>query len=390
MISKYHKGKGFGLLELLISMGLGIFLLSGAVGFLISSKSTYELNDEMSWIQENARYALYKFNEDIRSAGNLGCAGFLADIAGRPLNYKSIVNNDGTWAFNVMTHWGLEGFDGNDAGFPLGSFPAPYKTSGISSLPSSDVISVTHTDHDSPVLNILPGVGIPPVGGGHSDSTSTITVAANDAFDKGDIMVVSDRRCQYSTIAQISAVAGGGLNVLQYSNAGGIVPGNCFDSLYPGKSNCTEPGLSTVSYSGGIVERYNAYAYYVQESSSGIPTLMRKRLGSDGNGAVFFDEEIVQGVENVQVFYGYESDPVLNSDGIANSYRDASEISGAEWRNVVNVRVHLLLRSINEVSTEPQKFRFVGQDYTPSKDRYLRKEFILTVRLRNRTDRLGI
>ncbi|MFT5084284.1 MAG: type IV pilus assembly protein PilW, partial [Lentisphaeria bacterium] len=94
--------------------------------------------------------------------------------------------------------------------------------------------------------------------------------------------------------------------------------------------------------------------------------------------ATAVDEELVQGVENVQVLYGFDS----NGSGVANRYLDADGLAFGDWANVVSVRLHLLFRSFVAVASEPQVYRFADATYTPT-DRFLRQEVISTIALRN-------
>ena len=125
--------------------------------------------------------------------------------------------------------------------------------------------------------------------------------------------------------------------------------------------------------------RVGAHGYFVDTGAHGAPTLYRRELGATGGDASVDDEELVQGVENIQILYGLD----VSGDGFANRYIDADDVPSVDWDDVVTVRVHILFRSFAEVTQSPQTFRFVGTDYTPA-DRFLRQEFISTIELRNK------
>jgi len=55
-------------------------------------------------------------------------------------------------------------------------------------------------------------------------------------------------------------------------------------------------------------------------------------------------EELVEGVETLQVVYGEDT----NGDQQPNIYRSANQVS--DWKNIVSVRIGLLLRSPNDAS----------------------------------------
>ena len=60
---------GFTLLELLISLSLGMLLLTGIGTIYVGSNQTYRVQEENARIQENGRYALEIIGRNIRQAG---------------------------------------------------------------------------------------------------------------------------------------------------------------------------------------------------------------------------------------------------------------------------------------------------------------------------------
>jgi len=69
---KAIKNRGFTLLELMISMVLGLIILGGVGAVMDNSKKNYEIQDYRSRMQENARFALQFLTYDIRMAGYTG------------------------------------------------------------------------------------------------------------------------------------------------------------------------------------------------------------------------------------------------------------------------------------------------------------------------------
>jgi len=63
------KTKGFTLIELMVSILIGLFLLAGLVQIFFASKQTYRLGDGLSRLQENGRFAQYEINRMVRLAG---------------------------------------------------------------------------------------------------------------------------------------------------------------------------------------------------------------------------------------------------------------------------------------------------------------------------------
>lgn len=68
MMSK-NPQQGFSLVELMIAITLGMVLMGAALQFMVSTRQTYELNDDISRIQENGRIALDIMVKDLQMAG---------------------------------------------------------------------------------------------------------------------------------------------------------------------------------------------------------------------------------------------------------------------------------------------------------------------------------
>src|SRR5690606_34685195 len=87
--------------------------------------------------------------------------------------------------------------------------------------------------------------------------------------------------------------------------------------------------------------------------AGGVPSLWMQRFNRD-NTTLTSPEELVEGVENMQLRFGVDTSTTANGDGAIDEYRTAEEVvDGAtdeavidqNWRRVLSVRVALLLRS---------------------------------------------
>lgn len=77
-----HKQSGFTLIELLVAVTISLFILAGVGVVMVSSRSSYEVQDFNARLQENARFAMQFLSHDLRMAGYKGCAP--APLAGIP------------------------------------------------------------------------------------------------------------------------------------------------------------------------------------------------------------------------------------------------------------------------------------------------------------------
>lgn len=350
------KQKGLGLIELMISITLGLFLISGAIGVLVSSKVSYNLNKELTWIQDNARFATRILNRDVRMAGFTGCS--------RRQGFSSTLNpvSSGTGWFIDFEN-AIRGWDGAASDYPTPEFPAAFTSSTVAGLPDSDLMSIRHADG----TEVAVADNIP-------TTSASIDIIGMHDFVDGDILVITD--CEQTTVLQVT----GNNPTRLVHNTGTGTPGNC--SVFLGHLNCSSHSDNRREFraeDGAFIMQMQAHAYYVSAAADGTPTLYRRKLVATGGNPALEDEELVQGVENFQVTYGFDAD----GDGYANRYVNANDVAAGDWVNVVTARMHLLFRSFSQVTSEPQSFRFMGTNYTPT-DRYMRQEFISTVELRNK------
>ena len=69
----YRRGqRGLSLVELMVSMAVGIFLLAGAVSVFGKTRDLYRTNDATARLQETARYAMSTIEADLRMANSWG------------------------------------------------------------------------------------------------------------------------------------------------------------------------------------------------------------------------------------------------------------------------------------------------------------------------------
>ncbi|MDH2079901.1 PilW family protein [Pseudomonas atacamensis] len=74
-----HTSRGFGLIELLIALALGLIVVLGVVQIFIAAKNTYVSQNSAAAMQEDARFVLSKMIQEIRMVGMFGCLGTIVD-----------------------------------------------------------------------------------------------------------------------------------------------------------------------------------------------------------------------------------------------------------------------------------------------------------------------
>ncbi|HEX7080016.1 MAG TPA: PilW family protein [Gammaproteobacteria bacterium] len=78
-----RRATGMTLVELMVALAIGSFLLLGAVTVFVQSRSTFRVADSVSRLQENARFVLDRLEPDIRMAGYFGLTSRPTKLLGR-------------------------------------------------------------------------------------------------------------------------------------------------------------------------------------------------------------------------------------------------------------------------------------------------------------------
>lgn len=349
---KAHRQTGITLVEILIAMLIGAFLIGGVLQIFLNTRQTYRMQEALSRLQENGRFALDFLSKDIRMAGFFGCSSRSFDIA----NVENELKDPSNFAWDITTP--VQGFDDVSAGF----------TTVANVVPGTDVIVLRGLSNGSTPL-ISP----------FSDSAqmfvdtsfnSDCPAASSNTCHEGEILMVTD--CTQGTLFQATQTtpigAGSGVNVVHSATAT-FTPGN------------NSPATFTKSYGDGSqIAKLNTFAYYIRLNGAGVRSLYRSRINVTGSSVnALLAEELVEGIENMQVFYGEDTD----ADGTANYYV-AAGTAGLDMNQVVSIRISLLARTLDDnITHEPLAYTYNGAATTPA-DRRLRRVFSSTIAVRNR------
>lgn len=88
--------RGFGLVEVMLAMVLGLVMSLALTQIFISSKSSYASQTSSASLQEDARFVLSKMVQDVRLVGMFGCLGRVDDAS---------VGNGFSKAFDEPIRW---------------------------------------------------------------------------------------------------------------------------------------------------------------------------------------------------------------------------------------------------------------------------------------------
>jgi len=279
------------MIELMVAMTIGAVLLFGATQVYVNSQKSYGVNETVARLQENARYAMSILEPDIRMSG-----------------YWGLLKVDAVVGQTAQTLPPGAVAAGPDANYCGNNFAIDVSTS-IQGDNDGYVLSATRTGNCDALPDITTGVAW---------ATTPVTTA--------DTLTI--RRA--STVAL--ALPGGGVaNQLQ------ICSSRVAAVLVSDGSGCGAAVPPAVQLANLIVN-----AYYIDQNSTqqaGLPSLRRKTLTSAGGKVVFRDQEVMAGVEDMQVQFGIDPTGVT---GVAQRYVDPNAVPALS--QVVAVRIWLLVR----------------------------------------------
>ncbi len=92
-LNKPARQRGLTLIEIMVALLIGSFLLAGVLQIFIVNKQTYRVQENLSRMQENGRFALDYLNRYIRLAGYIANEPFL-DISNRNQNKRNTLVSD--------------------------------------------------------------------------------------------------------------------------------------------------------------------------------------------------------------------------------------------------------------------------------------------------------
>jgi type IV pilus assembly protein PilW len=342
--------RGISIVELMVAVTLSLIILAVISQVFVGSKATYVTEEGLARIQESGRFTLDTLANDIRQAGYHGCGRM-------PLNTPELVNS--RISGFVPSLMGVQGYryvgaGGNGAGSdwrdgspgpgntPLGAgfFDSVPPASGAGSLvPRSDMLVVRYYTSNGIQLS----AGMVNV----SDPLS-VRETEVDAFQPGSAWMISN--CDEVDTFVVTSITGSGNPRL----LGHTTPDNSTNNL-----------AQTFGVGSELIQVFT-YIYYVADTgrvASGSPVLALFRRSAPN-----FDtpEELVEGVENLQIFFGLAGQEAPASDYDKTWYVPANQISvdfrtnPSNWTKVSSVRLGIVASTAERLSTDSENTAVSG------------------------------
>jgi type IV pilus assembly protein PilW len=271
---------------------------------MVNSKKNYTVQDSLARLQENARFAVDSIVRDLRMVGYFGCADDLAAVR----------NNVNPTASNVFdTSIPVEGLEdmvvGTSTWYPSGTSTSDLYGATVKIVPGTDAL----------IVRFMAGLGTPVLEPYMPQEAAALQIATSNGLKKGDIVMVAD--CSSADVFQITGPTDpNGTGTLNHNTGeAGVEPGN------------NVKALSKIYEEKSFIAKLSALRYFVATTAT-----RPDRPGLYRQNGVEAPQELVEGIESMQVLYGEDTD----GDRVPNVYVSADRV--ANWRNVVSIRIGLL------------------------------------------------
>lgn len=337
--------RGISLVEVMVSMTIGLVILAALVVVYIGSRGSFRTSESLASVQERGRFAIDYLVRDLRQTSYLGCRSRSLSTAD-----ETLFNITATPA--VVLNTAADGIAAFEDGTGWTNPTAVTRARG-------DVLQIMRVANQSaPVTN-------------HNQAARTITVQNNAmGLRNGDIVMVGS--CQHSMLFRVTNNPPTAMTpqVIEFMTTG----------AGPGGTAGNVAGVSVENLSPNLrpqAMRVMEVHYFIGTNALGRPALYRS-----ASGVV---EELVDNIEDLDLVFAIDN----NADGLADAYTRANGV--VDWGQVISVRVSLVVvGDENNVTTNAQTYAFRDTDgdgvpeAQTAPDRRLRQVFTSTVALRNR------
>lgn len=323
------KNKGFTLVELMVAIAIGTFMLGVMGKVLLDMKKTSITQTNIQKIQNDVNFSMEKINRDLRASGFRGCVS----TYDTSLSWVNFVNASGTSSY-PSSMIPIQGNYGS-AGFSPG---LDSSLTGLNPLNNFDVLTIRETVGEPLILTTDMS---------NPSSVMIVSGGANTTLSVSDFAIISS--CSATSLFKVSSV-----NSTQITSTNGSGIGNTFAA-------------------GSQIYNYKTIVYYV--ASDGSKNNLYRKYGNNT------PELVVTNVDKFRVLYGLDTDGDTNVD----KYSFANNVSN--FKQVVSVKLGIVIKGDdrNTIGTDKgfYSYNFFGTSFSPN-DSIIRKVIYINSSLRNK------
>lgn len=332
--------RGFSLIEVMVSLLLGLLIVGAALTVFLSNRQTYRVAEALARIQENSRASFELMARDMRAGGINPCEA-------------------GIQVYNVLGNAGTVWWSGAD-GTAGDAFVTGYE--GATALPGvATGTAVGERVAGTDAVQLISAQSRGAVVADHNPRTTSRgalaahTISANTTahgIQTGDIVLICD--FQQGAIFQARAVSGA---TIRHTVSG--TPGNARNKLDSAASTifyrygCFQ-GLETVSGTAcrdpdplrvdpprewpAMIAELTATRWYVANNANGGASLIRETLQNNAGTLGVNAVAVIDDVVAFQLEY------------LEDTYKTADVVTN--WQDVTAVRVNLTIQSAEAVADD--------------------------------------
>jgi type IV pilus assembly protein PilW len=320
-----NRSAGMTLIELMVALAIGAFMMIGAVTVFMQSRTTFRVTESISRLQENARFVLEALEGDIRMAGYFGLTSRSYEILFR----ASAAEANGIGVDTCGQNWLID---------------------------LNNAVAGTNNGWNWPCL----GAPFPPLA---TSDTLVVRRVAEDAL----------------TPAAVAAAPANTMYIMTFR--GGPALGEIFQG--PAVPASYVPPAPPDVFAE--IHRLVVNGYYVSNTSSN-PNLPSLRMQLLDAGNVMRNQEVLAGVEDFQVQFGVDTDAPGTDTGTIDRYVNPGHAILANANTaILAVRIWLRIRAETPERgfVDTATYTYADQNVGPFNDAFRRIVVSKTIYLRN-------
>lgn len=364
--SQRSRQQGLSLIELLISMAIGLLILAGLVTMFVNSSANQRELQRSSIRIENGRYAMDTLTQDLHHAGYYG--QFFLNVV------PATLQDPCDTTFAVITTAGA---------YPVQAYAAASATT------RPDLSATTCTAILSNILsnaNLKPGNDVLVVRRANTAPLAVGNVAvSNEIYLQSNALEAAFQVGSGAAISATSTADGGTATIQNVAKTAAAEIRKFHVHIYF-VAPCSRP-------SGGG----NVCTGAGDDDGNPLPTLKRLELGVVGGATQFALVPIAEGIEHFQMSYGLDTLPVavntatnLKGDGVPEIFTRAPTL--VQHADIMDAQVSLLARNNDPTQgfTDTKTYQVGTLSLGPFNDQYKRHVFDSRIRMTNLSSRREI
>ncbi len=323
---------GMTLIELMVALAIGMFLMIGAMTVFMQGRSTFRLTEAISRLQENGRFALDTLEQDVRMAQYWGLTNRTERIRGRV----------------------SEG--------PITAPPAGCGANWIIDL--DNAIAAWNNRYTWTCA------------GSNVDST----VGANPGSDSFVVRRVAENSLTAAQVNAINVAAANNETLFVRSSRGGVLDGEIFRGPAPASFDPVTEEIHQLVVNGYYVSTRSPDTF---AATANVPSL---RMWALSAGGTIQPREVIPGVEDMQLQFGIDTDALgaVNRGSIDRYVNPEDPLLLLNTTTILAVRVWLRIRAerIENGFVDGTTYNYADENATYN-DNFRRIVVSKTIYLRN-------